>query len=126
MSCSHYTQTQAVVIIQFHTACVEREFAVKPQPEHNAQPMEARVMYSIQLVDLSLISFSNSIKVRSAKQSRSRETMTDLLSSRGANVNYDHWITFIEPKATRSPLRLATASSAPGMQTTTPSQQAGQ
>jgi diguanylate cyclase (GGDEF)-like protein/PAS domain S-box-containing protein len=60
--------------------------------------MEAHVLYSIQSVDLSLISFANAIKVLSAKQSRSPTTMTDLLSSRGASVNSDYWITFIDPK----------------------------
>lgn len=88
----------AVVISQFRTAYLERELAVRTQTEHYVKAMEAHVLYSIQSVDLSLISFANAIKVLSAKQSRSPETMTDLLSSRGASVNSDYWITFIDPK----------------------------
>jgi diguanylate cyclase (GGDEF)-like protein/PAS domain S-box-containing protein len=88
----------AVVISQFRTAYLERELAVQTQTEHYVKAMEAHVLYSIQSVDLSLISFANAIKVLSAKQSRSPTTMTDLLSSRGANVNSDYWITFIDPK----------------------------
>jgi diguanylate cyclase (GGDEF)-like protein/PAS domain S-box-containing protein len=88
----------AVVISQFRTAYLERELAVQTQTEHYVKAMEAHVLYSIQSVDLSLISFANAIKVLSAKQSRSPTTMTDLLSSRGASVNSDYWITFIDPK----------------------------
>lgn len=88
----------AVVISQFRTAYLERELAVRTQTEHYVKAMEAHVLYSIQSVDLSLISFANAIKVLSAKQSRSPTTMTDLLSSRGASVNSDYWITFIDPK----------------------------
>lgn len=88
----------AVVISQFRTAYLERELAVQTQTEHYVKAMEAHVMYSIQSVDLSLISFANAIKVLSAKQSRSPTTMTDLLSSRDASVNSDYWITFIDPK----------------------------
>jgi diguanylate cyclase (GGDEF)-like protein/PAS domain S-box-containing protein len=88
----------AVVISQFRTAYLERELAVQTQTEHYVKAMEAHVLYSIQSVDLSLISFANAIKVLSAKQSRSPTTMTDLLSSRGVSVNSDYWITFIDPK----------------------------
>jgi hypothetical protein len=94
----------AVVVSQFHASYVERELAVQSQTEHYVKAMEAHVIYSIQSVDLSLIGFANAIKVLPAKQSQSPETMSDLLSSRGSNFNSDYWITFIDPKATPSPL----------------------
>jgi len=88
----------AVVINQFRTSYLERELAVQSQTEHYVKAMEAHVIYSIQSVDLSLKTFANAIKVLSAKQSRSPDTMSDLLSSRGASVDSDYWITFIDPK----------------------------
>jgi hypothetical protein len=97
----------AVVVSQFHASYVERELAVQSQTEHYVKAMEAHVIYSIQSVDLSLIGFANAIKVLPAKQSQSPETMSDLLSSRGSNFDSDYWITFIDPKATPSPLRPA-------------------
>ncbi|NYE62532.1 diguanylate cyclase (GGDEF)-like protein/PAS domain S-box-containing protein [Duganella sp. 1224] len=88
----------AVVISQFRTSYLERELAVRTQTEHYVKAMEAHVIYSIQTVDLSLVGFANAIKVLSSKQSRSPETMSDLLSSRGATGDNDYWITFIDPK----------------------------
>ncbi len=88
----------AVVINQFRTSYLERELAVQSQTEHYVKAMEAHVIYSIQSVDLSLKTFANAIKMLSAKQSRSPDPMSDLLSSRGASVDSDYWITFIDPK----------------------------
>ncbi|WP_229215559.1 EAL domain-containing protein [Duganella sp. CY15W] len=88
----------AVVVSQFHASYVERELAVQSQTEHYVKAMEAHVIYSIQSVDLSLIGFANAIKVLPARQSRSPDTMSDLLSSRGSNFNGDYWISFIDPK----------------------------
>ncbi|WP_229262718.1 bifunctional diguanylate cyclase/phosphodiesterase [Duganella radicis] len=88
----------AVVVSQFHTSYVERELSVQSQTEHYVKAMEAHVIYSIQSVDLSLIGFANAIKVLPAKQSRSPETMADLLSSRGSSFDSDYWITFIDAK----------------------------
>lgn len=88
----------AVVINQFRTAYLERELAVQSQTEHYVKAMEAHVLYSIQSVDLSLLTFANTIKLLSAKQSRSSVTMSDLLSSRGSTANSDYWITFLDPK----------------------------
>jgi diguanylate cyclase (GGDEF)-like protein/PAS domain S-box-containing protein len=90
--------TIAVVINQFRTSYLERELAVQSQTEHYVKAMEAHVIYSIQSVDLTLVGFANAIKVLSAKQSRSPETMSDLLSSRGSTTDSDYWITFIDPK----------------------------
>jgi len=88
----------AVVVSQFHTSYVERELAVQSQTEHYVKAMEAHVIYSIQSVDLSLIGFANAIKVLTAKQSQSPETISALLSSRGSSFDSDYWITFIDPK----------------------------
>jgi diguanylate cyclase (GGDEF)-like protein/PAS domain S-box-containing protein len=88
----------AVVVSQFRASYVDRELAVQSQTEHYVKAMEAHVLYSIQSVDLSLIGFANAIKVLPAKQSRSPETMSDLLSSRGSNFQSDYWITFLDPK----------------------------
>jgi hypothetical protein len=88
----------AVVVSQFRTSYIERELALRTQTEHYVKAMEAHVVYSIQSVDLSLIGFANAIKVLSAKQSSSTETMTDLLSAHGAGFNNDYWITFINTK----------------------------
>ncbi|MYM80514.1 EAL domain-containing protein [Duganella sp. FT50W] len=88
----------AVVVNQFRTAHLEREHSIQMQTEHYVKAVEAHVTYSIQSVDLSLIGFANAIKVMPAKQSRSPETMTELLSSRESSFNSDYWITFIDPK----------------------------
>jgi diguanylate cyclase (GGDEF)-like protein/PAS domain S-box-containing protein len=88
----------AVVVSQFRASYVDRELSVQSQTEHYVKAMEAHVLYSIQSVDLSLIGFANAIKVLPAKQSRSPETMSDLLSSRGSNFQSDYWITFLDPK----------------------------
>ena len=88
----------AVVVSQFRTSYLERERSIQSQTEHYVKAMEAHVTYSIQSVDLSLIGFANAIKVLPGKQSRSPETMTDLLSSRESSFNSDYWITFIDPK----------------------------
>lgn len=88
----------AVVINQFRTAYLERELAVQSQTEHYVKAMEAHVIDSIQSVDLSLVGFANAIKVLSAKQIQSSETMSDLLASRGSTDDNNHWITFIDPK----------------------------
>lgn len=89
--------TIAVVVSQFRTSYLEREHSIQVQTEHYVKAMEAHVTYSIQSVDLSLIGFANAIKVLSAKQSRSPETMTELLTSRESGFNSDYWITFIDP-----------------------------
>ena len=89
--------TTAVVASQFRTSYLEREHSIQVQTEHYVKAMEAHVTYSIQSVDLSLIGFANAIKFLSAKQSRSPETMTELLSSRESCFNSDYWITFIDP-----------------------------
>ncbi|MHA4868726.1 bifunctional diguanylate cyclase/phosphodiesterase [Duganella sp. PWIR1] len=88
----------AVVVSQFRASYVERELSVQSQTEHYVKAMEAHVIYSIQSVDLSLISFANAIKVLPSKQTYSPETIADLLSSRGSSFNSDYWITFIDPK----------------------------
>jgi diguanylate cyclase (GGDEF)-like protein/PAS domain S-box-containing protein len=88
----------AVVVSQFRTSYIERELSVQSQTEHYVKAMEAHVLYSIQSVDLSLIGFANAIKVLPAKQSRSPETMSDLLSSRGSSFQNDYWITFLDAK----------------------------
>jgi diguanylate cyclase (GGDEF)-like protein/PAS domain S-box-containing protein len=88
----------AVVVSQFHTSYTERELSVQSQTEHYVKAMEAHVLYSLQSVDLSLIGFANAIKVLPAKQSRSPETMSDLLSSRGSSFQSDYWITFVDAK----------------------------
>jgi diguanylate cyclase (GGDEF)-like protein/PAS domain S-box-containing protein len=88
----------AVVVNQFRTAYIERELSLRSQTEHYVKAMEAHVVYSIQSVDLALIGFSNAIKVLPEKQSRSLETMADLLSSRGSGSNNDYWITFLDTK----------------------------
>ena len=88
----------AVVVSQFRTSYVERELSVKSQTEHYVKAMEAHVLYSIQSVDVSLIGFANAIKVLSAKQSRSSEMISDLLSSGGSNFHNDYWITFLDAK----------------------------
>jgi diguanylate cyclase (GGDEF)-like protein/PAS domain S-box-containing protein len=88
----------SVVVNQFRASYVERELALKSQTEHYVKAMEAHVLYSIQSVDLSLIGFANAIKVLPAKQSRSPETMSDLLSSRGSSFQSDYWITFLDAK----------------------------
>lgn len=86
----------AVVVSQLRSSYVERELSIQSQTEHYVKAMEAHVIYSIQSVDLSLIGFANAIKVLPAKQSRSPETMADLLSSRGSSFDSDYWITFID------------------------------
>jgi diguanylate cyclase (GGDEF)-like protein/PAS domain S-box-containing protein len=88
----------AVVVSQFRTSYLERELSIQTQTEHYVKAMEAHVIYSIQSVDLSLIGFANAIKVLPARQSRSPETMTALLSSRGSSFSSDYWITFVDPK----------------------------
>jgi diguanylate cyclase (GGDEF)-like protein/PAS domain S-box-containing protein len=88
----------AVVVSQLHTSYVERELSLQKQTEHHVKAMEAYVTSSIQSVDVSLLGFANAIKVLPAQQSRSPETMTDLLSSRESSFNSDYWITFIDPK----------------------------
>lgn len=86
----------AVVISQFHTSYNEREHAVRSQTEHYAKAMEAHVLYSIQSVDLSLIGFSSAIKVLTRQQSRSSQTMSEMLSSHGASFNGDYSIIFLD------------------------------
>jgi hypothetical protein len=58
--------------------------------------MEAHVLYSIQSVDLSLLSFSSAIKVLTRQQSRSSTTMSELLSSHNANFRGDYTIIFLD------------------------------
>ncbi|WP_348693395.1 EAL domain-containing protein [Duganella fentianensis] len=86
----------AVVISQFRTSYNEREHAVRSQTEHYAKAMEAHVLYSIQSVDLSLLSFSSAIKVLTRQQSRSSTTMSELLSSHNANFSGDYAIIFLD------------------------------
>lgn len=86
----------AVVISQFRTSYNEREYAVRSQTEHYAKAMEAHVLYSIQSVDLTLLSFSSAIKVLTRQQSRSTSTMTELLSSHNANFSGDYSIIFLD------------------------------
>ncbi|MBV7538254.1 diguanylate cyclase [Duganella sp. sic0402] len=88
----------AVVVSQLHSSYVERELSLQKQTEHHVKAMEAYVTSSIQSVDVSLLGFANAIKVLPSQQSRSPETMTDLLSSRESSFNSDYWITFIDPK----------------------------
>jgi len=88
----------AVVVSQFRTSYVERELSVRSQTEHYVKAMEAHVLYSIQSVDVSLIGFANAIKVLPAKQSRSPETISALLSSGGSSFQNDYWITFLDAK----------------------------
>jgi diguanylate cyclase (GGDEF)-like protein/PAS domain S-box-containing protein len=88
----------AVVVNQFRTSYIERELSVRSQTEHYVKAMEAHVLYSIQSVDISLIGFANAIKVLPAKQSRSPETISELLSSGGSSFRNDYWITFLDTK----------------------------
>lgn len=84
-----------LVVNQFRAAYQEREEAVHKQTEHYVKAIEAHVLYSIQFVDLSLLSFANAIKVLPEKQSTAPETIQALLSSRGISSSGDFWITFI-------------------------------
>ncbi|MRW84974.1 EAL domain-containing protein [Pseudoduganella sp. FT26W] len=88
----------AVVVSQFRSSYLERELSVQIQTEHYVKAMEAHVIYSIQSADLSLMSVSNAIKVLPARQSSSRATMEELLSSLGSSFDSDYWITFVDPK----------------------------
>lgn len=90
----------AVAVSQFRTSYAERELAERSQTEHLVKAMEAHVSYSIQSVDMSLIGFANAIKVLSAKQSRSPETVATLLALPGSSFNSDYWITFIDANGT--------------------------
>ena len=87
-----------LVINQFRAAYQDREDAVHRQTEHYVKAIEAHVLYSIQFVDLSLLSFANAIKVLPEKQSSSPETIAAMLSPRGISSSGDFWITFMDAK----------------------------
>jgi len=84
----------AVVAWQLHTSYVDREAGLRRQTQHFARAMEAHVLYAIQFADLSLIGFSNAIKVLPPESSA--DTISALLSSRSSSFTHDFWISFID------------------------------
>jgi diguanylate cyclase (GGDEF)-like protein/PAS domain S-box-containing protein len=84
----------AVVAWQLHTSYIEREAGLRRQTQHFARAMEAHVLYAIQFADLSLIGFSNAIKVLPPESSA--DTIAALLSSRSSSFTHDFWISFID------------------------------
>lgn len=84
----------AVVAWQLHTSYVDREAGLRRQTQHFARAMEAHVLYAIQFADLSLIGFSNAIKV--LPPDSPADTISTLLSSRSSSFTHDFWISFID------------------------------
>ena len=84
----------AVVAWQLHTAYIDREAGLRRQTQHFARAMEAHVLYAIQFADLSLIGFSNAIKV--LPPDSSADSIAALLSSRSSSFTHDFWISFID------------------------------
>ncbi|WP_057154272.1 diguanylate cyclase domain-containing protein [Massilia sp. Root351] len=83
-----------IVAWQLHTAYLDREAGLRRQTQHFARAMEAHVLYAIQFADLSLIGFSNAIKV--LPPNSSAESIAALLSSRSSSFTHDFWISFID------------------------------
>ncbi|MYN05868.1 diguanylate cyclase domain-containing protein ['Massilia aquatica' Lu et al. 2020] len=86
----------AIVVVawQLHTSYIDREAGLRRQTQHFARAMEAHVLYAIQFADLSLIGFSNAIKVLPPESSA--DTISTLLSSRSSSFTHDFWISFID------------------------------
>ena len=84
----------AVVAWQLHAAYQDREAGLRRQTQHFARAMEAHVLYAIQFADLSLIGFSNAIKV--LPPDSATDTIAALLSSRSSSFTHDFWISFID------------------------------
>ncbi|NEX63750.1 bifunctional diguanylate cyclase/phosphodiesterase [Noviherbaspirillum galbum] len=81
-----------------YSSCLERENLALEQSRSFVRAIEAHVSESLQLIDLSLIGFSNAIRLLPPGARLDPETISAILSSNGSRGRTDYWVLFLDAK----------------------------
>jgi diguanylate cyclase (GGDEF)-like protein/PAS domain S-box-containing protein len=88
--------TLGLLIWKIHSSYIERAVVAREQSRSFVNAIEAHVSQSLQFIDLSLVGFSNAMRLLPQDGGISRQTIQELLSLNGSSFHGDYWILFID------------------------------